>query len=295
MAKKYNWLPFDQAASHARLISNQQSINTEYKWVRFRPKPLGLPTWPNLIYKNIGWISWSHWLGTNNIRGTLRRHIVNDDFFKHWSCNMAYVLGFWFADGCICKRKGSGNFLIAQQTKDKYILEKILNVMGADYPVMTASTRVNGSQFEISSESIYNDIVSLGGMPKKSLKVRFPNVPDLFVPDFIRGVFDGDGSISVNPVNHHFSCYICGGSHEFLSEMQRRLKMLFEIESRLCYYQTCFRLSFGARDVVKFGTMIYKTKQKDMLALDRKRVKFEDLIAYREDQQLYQREICNDE
>jgi hypothetical protein len=29
------------------------------------------------------------------------RRTVNQDFFKKWTPEMAYVLGLWFADGCI--------------------------------------------------------------------------------------------------------------------------------------------------------------------------------------------------
>ena len=36
-----------------------------------------------------------------------------------------------------------------------------------------------------------------GCVPQKTLIVDFPNVPDKFIPDFLRGLIDGDGSIGI--------------------------------------------------------------------------------------------------
>lgn len=30
-----------------------------------------------------------------------RKYRINQDYFKTWSHNMAYILGLWYADGCI--------------------------------------------------------------------------------------------------------------------------------------------------------------------------------------------------
>ena len=40
-----------------------------------------------------------------------RKYAVNDDYFKEWSHDMAYILEFWWADGCIYKNE----FSIAQK------------------------------------------------------------------------------------------------------------------------------------------------------------------------------------
>ena len=47
-----------------------------------------------------------------------RKWNINQDYFKTWSHNMAYVFGFWCADGCIY---GGKMFDITQSKKDKYI------------------------------------------------------------------------------------------------------------------------------------------------------------------------------
>lgn len=33
-----------------------------------------------------------------------RKYHINEDYFKHWSPNMAYILGFFLADGTITEK-----------------------------------------------------------------------------------------------------------------------------------------------------------------------------------------------
>jgi hypothetical protein len=63
----------------------------------------------------------------------------------------------------------------------------------------------------------------LGGTENKSLTLEFPEVPKEYLPDFIRGYFDGDGSImrlKNNRVNSAFTC----GSKKFLIKLHQALK-----------------------------------------------------------------------
>ena len=287
---KFNWMPYTNALKIVLKDAKKFSINSEKKWhyqyIAKGKKLSNIPSHPQVIYKNKGWVSWSHWLGTKNIRGCLRKYMVNDNFFKKWSHNMAYILGFWFADGCIRKRKVSGflrygSFLIFQHIKDKYLLENILKTMKSDCRIYTPGTRKDSCTFEISSDKIYNDIIKLGGTRRKSLTTTFPNVPTKFLADFIRGFFDGDGCISVSSKNHSSSCYFCSGSKKFLDELNNRLFETWGILGRNIYSDTCFRLYFGMKNIIKLGQVMYGINQKNMLKLNRKHNKFIDLIKYR--------------
>lgn len=57
---------------------------------------------------------------------------VNEDYFKTWSNNMAYILGFFAADGMVA-RDGQ---LISFSQKEKYILENIRLEMGSNHPII---------------------------------------------------------------------------------------------------------------------------------------------------------------
>jgi len=62
-------------------------------------------------------------------RGGSNRYSIKTDFFQKWSNEMAYVLGFLYADGCIVDAaKSSRTQYIKFASKDKEIIEKIKSV-----------------------------------------------------------------------------------------------------------------------------------------------------------------------
>jgi hypothetical protein len=147
-----------------------------------------------------------------------RKYTVNHSFFKVWSHDMAYILGFWFADGFIALRDSC--FSISQHKKDKYILYDILRIMGANYPL--ANSR-NNKTINIYSNEIVNDIISLGGKERKSLDVKFPKVPKKYLSDFVRGYFDGDGSVS-RLKNGCFESSFTTGSKKFAYTLLKEIE-----------------------------------------------------------------------
>jgi hypothetical protein len=157
-------------------------------------RPNIIPSQPWLVYKK-EWKSIGDWLGNKLARRSAynRKYSVNENFFKEWSYDMSYILGFWFADGCIYK----STFLLSQHKNDKYILRNISKVMEYDHKLVKRCDS-NVREIRIYSEKIVKDIKSLGGKEKKSLDVSFPNIPKEYFSDFVRGYFDGDGSVSVS-------------------------------------------------------------------------------------------------
>ena len=60
---------------------------------------------------------------------TCRKYKLNEGFFKIWSHEMAYVLGWFFSDGTVSTNKHSCS--IHLHKKDSYILEEIKRGVGA--------------------------------------------------------------------------------------------------------------------------------------------------------------------
>ncbi|WP_338786445.1 LAGLIDADG family homing endonuclease [Metabacillus sp. FJAT-53654] len=121
--------------------------------------------------------------------GQPRKHKVNEDFFKVWTHEMAWVLGLFITDGCVHKQLNS--ITISQKNED--ILRLIANYMQADYVLaLTYKTRSTPTLI-INSKEIKSDLEKLGINANKSLTVPFPSVPHEFLPSFIAGVVEGDG------------------------------------------------------------------------------------------------------
>ena len=93
--------------------------------------------------------------------------------------------------------------------------------MGSNNPIRTPKSRPDSSHFEINSKMIFEDLLALGGSPNKSKSIRMPKVPKEFIGDFIRGLFDGDGSISINKkCKTTKSAYICSGNIDFIYDLK---------------------------------------------------------------------------
>ena len=143
------------------------------------------------------------------------KYKVNQCFFKYWNSQMAYVLGFTFADGNI------HHVALAWDLKsDVELLRKINRAMGSNYPI---KKRKNSFRLRISNPFILQDVQKLGVIPDKTKTCLFPNVPGEFFRDFIRGFLDGDGWIYTREGRREISVGFSNGSHKFLKGLSRSL------------------------------------------------------------------------
>lgn len=192
-----------------------------------------------------------------------RKYNINQDFFKTWSNEMAYVLGLWYADGYIY---GGGMFDITLHKKDSYILNKVKNLLGYEGQLYDYVDR-QSCRLNFSCKVIYDDIISLGGQEQKS---SFPKIPIEHLSHFIRGYFDGDGCImnlKRGRINSAFTC----GSEEFLTDLHSILKEHAGVEGG-SYDKSCLSLKFGKKDSQKIGDFMYRDCGD--LYLQRKKIKF---------------------
>ena len=120
-----------------------------------------------------------------------RKYNLNENFFDSWTSEMAYVLGFWFADGYMRKEK---SYRVTFSGKDRDIFVQILQALKSNHPIRLTE-KDNCHFISLCSKKLYEDLSKLGGLRCKSKIISFPYVPKRFLPDFIRGYFDGDGSV----------------------------------------------------------------------------------------------------
>jgi hypothetical protein len=132
-----------------------------------------------------------------------RYYDVNEDYFsKINNTEKAYWLGFIAADGCVGDKKGQKMLSIELAFKDKSHLEKLKKNIGYSGPVHDKIRTVKGElryscYLTICCERIVDDLFKLGIVPRKSSILKRPNIKEEFFRHWIRGYFDGDGSVSV--------------------------------------------------------------------------------------------------
>lgn len=188
---------------------------------------------------------------------------IKQDYFKIWSHNMAYVLGFWFAVGYIY---GGKFFDISIHKKDKYIIKKIAQELGYNKDISDKQlVRIN-----FNSIDIYNDIIAFGGKEIKNNDIKFPNIPIEFLPDFIRGYFDANGDIK-NLKNNRINLFLNFYSKDFLIELLKVFRKEIGVQNGSFDFDKNF-IKFGKKDTIKIGEYMYKNNPE--LFLLRKRQKF---------------------
>lgn len=179
-----------------------------------------------LKYRKLTKAELSHINKTKN-RKQYNRTSINHNYFKTWSKNMAYIFGLWCADGNIGTQSNGYQFSIKLHKNDRYLLQQILDEMQSEHIIY--DKKDNCCEIIIGSKTIYYDIISLGGKEQKSLDLKFPNVPKEFLFDFIRGYFDGDGSVIKT-----YRCAKFYGNYDFISELKDILE-LYNIKSCKIY------------------------------------------------------------
>ena len=268
----------------ARKIIRKLKIKSQIAWYEYSlsKRPFNIPSRPCHIYNE--WKGWNDWLGLNKERGQNgRRYTINENYFKKWSPNMAYILGLWWTDGNIFENR----FNISQHKTDKYLLENILEEMDSNYPVHQGKDSC--SYINIYSKYIVEDIKKLGGCENKSKTIGIPNVPIKYLPSFIGGLWDGDGSIWLWKNKSVYLSSICSGSKLFIYSLHnllkkiipdlggfikcdRRLKGFKVLGSPIKHNSVTYSLQLGINDTKRIGQFILSGKNK--IRLKRKYEKF---------------------
>ncbi|TVL99685.1 MAG: hypothetical protein CV087_17205 [Candidatus Brocadia sp. WS118] len=202
----------------------------------------------------------------------------NENFFSKWSNEMAYVLGLIYTDGNIDPgmlndpiRKTTlriGRLTFAQREKE--LVEKFLNLIGSDSKILYRrrakyenTTAGELYYFHINCDKYFEQLVKLGLTPNKSLSMKFPEIPDEYVRHFIRGCWDGDGSVYIEKRNGNLKTSFVCGSYEFIKALVEYLhkqglsavKLYEDRRSKKGNVSYYFR--YGTKDSVKLFHYLY--------------------------------------
>lgn len=217
--------------------------------------------------------------------GNKRTYNLDDVFFSKLNEKSAYWLGFLYADGYVSKTENC--IRITLSAKDEDHLLKFKKDIRAESPITYHMNRYSEkypltkkARISIFSKQIKQDLYNLGCTSSKSLTCTFPNLSKELIPHFIRGYFDGDGSVYlIKPYgrmkNPAIACSIIG-NHEFMKILKEKLgfnqdKNLRKDKRLSVDIRT---LEFAGFNIVnKFYEFIYN---KSTTYLDRKKKVFDD-------------------
>lgn len=210
----------------------------------------------------------------------LRVYSVDDDYFKKQSHNMGYILGFLAADGNISKKENKITLLLDSQ--DEEILEKIRKEVKSTREIRRYK-RKNGkisSSLIVYSSAWKKDLACFSIIPEKTFKLEPPeHLSKEYWLDYIRGFFDGDGSVSKSNGTIQFK--IGSASKPILDWIREYLATEYGICNKGLSYQKLesgndfWNLLYYGENVRKLYKLLYQNT--DSLKLDRKYNKFTTL------------------
>lgn len=152
-----------------------------------------------------------------------KKYFFNEFYFDNVDTeDKAYFLGFLYADGYNDERNYSINLSLIET--DIAILEKFKGILKSTRPLQYVKIKhkvlniQNQWRLALSSKHMSQQLVKLGCMQAKTFKITFPNwLREDLLRHFIRGYFDGDGSISISK---HRETFTMVGTESFLEEVQ---------------------------------------------------------------------------
>ena len=226
------------------------------------------------------------------IRNLLNKHKIKsrgnkqgyprDEFYfnKIDTEEKAYWLGFLYADGCV----HSNNYEISVNITDKEHIEKFKTAIKAfnhsiteiqDKRFQNAKTLY---QFSIRDKQLHQDLIKWGCIPQKSLLInKIPNIPRDYVSHFLRGYFDGDGSLHyLRGTNNYRISFV--GTKDFLNDIQKELQTNVSLQSNIAGKAYVLQIA-GRRQVERILNYLYNNS-KENNRLNRKYQKYLDCLDW---------------
>lgn len=221
---------------------------------------------------------------TRGLSESHREYEIDEDFFQIINTEeKAYWLGFIYADGYITMPHSFG---IALAKRDIEHIKKLLKSLRTNHPLHNYQTnneygKNQYTRFLVKSKKVFNQLQSKGVKLRKSLILEYPDeaiLPKYLYSDFIRGYFDGDGSLVLSTNSINFK--ICG-TKEFLTKLVDIFNEVSEYDFKYKLFKrkddnkNNYYISYGGK--YKTYSIMNYLYENSTIYLDRKREKYEIL------------------
>ena len=214
---------------------------------------------------------------------------INKHFFKEWSPETAYALGFFFADGSLDVNPRGGHYF-SLQTVDYALLQAIRSVMDSEHKI---SKRIGKDRshiwyrMQVGSKVMCSDLRTLGVDEAKAKTMCLPKLPASYTPDFIRGYFDGDGNVWFGNIHKDrdtqtptLLSVFTSCSANFLVGLRAELQNYGLGRGSLYKRKNAYKLQYSVNDSLLLYKLMYDNLQND-LYLPRKKKVYEAYIHMR--------------
>lgn len=201
------------------------------------------------------------------------------------NANMAWLMGFLASDGSVSSK--NNNIKIGLSAKDKEILERIREELKLENNHVSSYITNNGFdvvELRWTCAQHKKDLARYGIIPNKTFNLKPPyELDSQYYLDFIRGYFDGDGSVSQK---QNVLCFaICSATKEIL-EFIIEVLAVYNVPKVKIYEDrrgknVNYYFNYSTNATKQIYNLLYQTNSN--LYLKRKKDKFEKLIALKND------------
>lgn len=231
-------------------------------------------------------------IAVRNHRESRLTYTYNEDYFSEIDTpEKAYWLGFIYADGFITK-KTNGSPVFGITLGEREPLDKLNKCLNSNKPigiykkVNSYSEKSIEYKLAFASSKMVSDLEKWGCIENKTFKLKFPTfLENNLIPHFIRGYFDGDGSVFLHVQKANYKEYIMLGTQfcgikSFLEDLAKY------INAETCIYKDrrkstdCYRIQLES-NIKSLKLYHYMYKNSSNLYLSRKKQKFDDFIKDR--------------
>lgn len=216
-----------------------------------------------------------------------RQYDMREDFFSIIDTEVkAYYLGLIYADGSVrhggVKNRVAHVMNLSLHEEDGYMVESLRDAIypNRDKPLTTIRNQV---RLGACSKRMVQDLYRLGCVENKTFNLSFPTsdqVPSHLIHHFIRGYFDGDGTITWNTkVNHIQAQFNIIGTPELCDGFVRLVSTL-GLPMRISTPKHSPRVRYATASKQSTLYRLYHYMYRDAtIYLTRKRLKYERLLV----------------
>lgn len=200
---------------------------------------------------------------------------IDQNIFKHWTYDMSYLLGYIVADGCLVvdKKRTKHPLTLNITSIDKKHLYKLRKILNSEHKIGKKNNSSNNIAFQLAIRNpiITHDLINLGILPRKTYNLNPIKVPDKYLADFVRGFFDGDGTVYIYKVNNvsQIKAKLLSTSLSFITDLNRKicdylnipLKTINKKTKNQKKYMPQYEIHFYIDDCKKLFQFMYKNNK----------------------------------
>ena len=200
-----------------------------------------------------------------------------------WSSNFAYAIGLIVTDGNL-SRQGHCISFVSKDLEQVSNFNKCLEInikIGIHH---SGSTTNKARRIQFKDVLFFIFLNSIGIFPAKSKTIEGVKIPKKYFFDYLRGCFDGDGSIYSywdKRWKSSFMFYLSftSASKTHIDWLQNEIFKFLKIKGHITKdgKGSVFQLKYAKADSLKIIKKMYKNK--DVICLGRKKLKIKNILA----------------